>query len=78
MNRGNDQGLGLLSKYIMLFFVCTVFFVVPVICFLLLQKNRCICSGFIGEVPSRFELENKGFADLRLTTWLWHLIKMER
>ena len=24
------------------------------------------------EVPSRFELENKGFADLRLTTWLWH------
>ena len=26
----------------------------------------------IREVPSRFELENKGFADLRLTTWLWH------
>ena len=24
------------------------------------------------EVPSRFELENKGFADLRLTAWLWH------
>ena len=23
-------------------------------------------------MPSRFELENKGFADLRLTTWLWH------
>ena len=23
------------------------------------------------EAPSRFELENKGFADLRLTTWLW-------
>ena len=30
------------------------------------------------EVPSRFELENKGFADLRLTTWLWHRKKMER
>ncbi len=26
----------------------------------------------IREVPSRFELENKGFADLRLTSWLWH------
>ena len=25
-------------------------------------------------MPSRFELENKGFADLRLTTWLWHQI----
>ena len=24
-----------------------------------------------GEAPSRLELENKGFADLRLTTWLW-------
>ena len=23
------------------------------------------------EAPSRFELESKGFADLRLTTWLW-------
>ena len=29
-------------------------------------------AGFCDEVPSRFELENKGFADLRLTTWLWH------
>ena len=29
-------------------------------------------AGFLREVPSRFELENKGFADLRLTTWLWH------
>ena len=26
------------------------------------------------EVPSRFELENKGFADLRLTSWLWRRI----
>ena len=24
------------------------------------------------EVPPRFELGNKGFADLCLTTWLWH------
>ena len=23
------------------------------------------------EAPSRFELENKGFADLCLTSWLW-------
>ncbi len=23
------------------------------------------------EAPPRFELGNKGFADLRLTTWLW-------
>ena len=35
-------------------------------------------AGFLREVPSRFELENKGFADLRLTTWLWHRKKMER
>ena len=26
------------------------------------------------EVPSGFEPENKGFADLRLTTWLWHRV----
>ena len=24
------------------------------------------------EVPPRFELGNKGFADLCLTTWPWH------
>ena len=24
------------------------------------------------EAPTRFELVNKGFADLCLTTWLWH------
>ena len=31
------------------------------------------------EVPPRFELGNKGFADLGLTTWRWHhLKKMER
>ena len=27
--------------------------------------------GFL-EAPIRFELMNKGFADLGLTTWLWH------
>ena len=26
----------------------------------------------IMEVPPRFDLGNKGFADLRLTAWLWH------
>ena len=25
-------------------------------------------------MPSGFEPENKGFADLRLTTWLWHRV----
>lgn len=29
---------------------------------------------FLGEAPSRLELENKGFADLRLTTWLWRRV----
>ena len=33
------------------------------------QDFRVIC-----EVPPRFELGNKGFADLRLTTWLWHRV----
>ena len=30
-------------------------------------------TGFL-EVPPRFELGNRGFADLCLTTWLWHRI----
>ena len=30
------------------------------------------------EVPPGFEPGNEGFADLCLTTWLWHPIKMER
>ncbi len=70
MNRGYDQGLGLPKKYTRLFFVCTAFFQ--------LQKNRCVGSGFPCEVPPGFEPGNKGFADLRLTTWLWHRKKMER
>ena len=32
----------------------------------------------ISEVPPGFEPGNKGFADLRLTAWLWHRKKMER
>ena len=35
-------------------------------------------AGFLVEVPPGFEPGNKGFADLRLTTWLWHRKKMER
>ena len=31
-------------------------------------------AGFIMEAPPRFELGNKGFADLCLTTWLWRRI----
>ena len=34
------------------------------------KKSAEDVSADSGEVPSRFELENKGFADLRLTTWL--------
>ena len=29
---------------------------------------------YLLEAPPRFELGNKGFADLRLTTWLWRLV----
>ena len=39
------------------------------------KPAEIVSAGFHLEVPSRFELENKGFADLRLTTWLWHQIK---
>ena len=35
-------------------------------------KNTGAYAPAFQEVPSRFELENKGFADLRLTAWLWH------
>ena len=35
------------------------------------QKYRITTPVFC-EVPSGFEPENKGFADLRLTAWLWH------
>ena len=81
MNRGYDQGLGLLCEYNMMFFVCTGFFTFSVHYGIFhirsMKKTRCLGSG-TEEVPSRFELENKGFADLRLTTWLWHRKKMER
>ena len=36
------------------------------------KTARILGSLFISEVPSGFEPENKGFADLRLTAWLWH------
>ena len=38
-------------------------------------KTRTLShSGFL-EVPIGFEPMNKGFADLGLTTWLWHHIR---
>ena len=36
------------------------------------QKPTVTAVGKKHEVPSGFEPGNKGFADLRLTTWLWH------
>ena len=38
----------------------------------MITKKLSFSTELDCEVPSRFELENKGFADLRLTTWLWH------
>ena len=75
MNRSYDQGLGLLKKYTMMYFVCTGFFVLFRV---VAGQMKSRCFQRLQEVPSRFELENKGFADLRLTTWLWHRKKMER
>ena len=67
MNRCNDHGVGFtLGVYHVVFRLYSI-----------LCKNHCI-KAVAEEVPSRFELENKGFADLRLTTWLWHRKKMER
>ena len=39
------------------------------------DKQKSTAFAVDDEVPSGFEPENKGFADLRLTAWLWHLIK---
>ncbi len=36
------------------------------------ENSRCNRIGCFREVPPGFEPGNKGFADLRLTTWLWH------
>ena len=37
------------------------------------EDSKQFCSeSYILEVPPRFELGNKGFADLCLTTWPWH------
>ena len=40
---------------------------------MLLSKNKNLQAMLVGflEAPIRFELMNKGFADLCLTTWLW-------
>ena len=35
-------------------------------------KKAQVFPVLFHEVPSGFEPENKGFADLRLTAWLWH------
>ena len=83
MNRGYDQGLGLPNEYNMMFFVCTDFFIFAPLKPSYSQTEiteitKAAAPQRLQEVPSRFELENKGFADLRLTTWLWHRKKMER
>ena len=81
MNRSYNQGLGLQQEYNMMFFVCTDFFIpawVPDSTHFYRKKQLLLIQQLLKEVPSRFELENKGFADLRLTAWLWHRKKMER
>ena len=46
-----------------------------VLFFSVIYKNKKAFLGFVFtilmEAPPRFELGNKDFADLRLTTWLW-------
>ena len=43
------------------------------------KKKPGIAAGlFRSEVPPGFEPGHKGFADLCLTAWLWHLKQMER
>ena len=39
------------------------------------EKRRSVCDVLFVEVPPGFEPGNEGFADLCLTTWLWHQIK---
>ena len=77
MNRSYDQGLGYFKSI-----SCCISFVQNFLHFLVncqIRKKRSrLKLQDLEEVPSRFELENKGFADLRLTTWLWHRKKMER
>ena len=52
MNRSNDQGLGLLFDYIMMFFVCTVFS--------LQKSSRCVSNDC-------FCLTQPGFASAKTT-----------
>ena len=61
MNRSNRPGVGFTrALYHVVFSLYRIFCI----------KKPALTP--VSEVPSRFELENKGFADLRLTTWLWH------
>ncbi len=39
------------------------------------KKDTLFSVSFFLEVPPRFELGSGAFAELCLTTWLWHLIK---
>ena len=39
------------------------------------KNDKQVCLSFFVEVPPGFEPGNEGFADLCLTTWLWHQIK---
>ena len=64
MNRSNRPGVG---------FTCALYHVVFSLYRIFCTKKPALTP--VSEVPSRFELENKGFADLRLTAWLWHQIK---
>lgn len=44
----------------------------PVRTFFILHRETIL------EAPPRFELGNKGFADLCLTTWLWRRIQITK
>lgn len=54
--------------------------VVTLDCLLYLDKSKLteqkLCESL--EAPPRFELGNKGFADLCLTTWLWRRIQITK
>ena len=41
------------------------------------KAPQTLSAALLMEVPPRFELGNRGFADLCLTTWLWYQIRSE-